>query len=52
MGINFHGKHVMIRVSHVGIEESFLEQIMVAKEFRSMKNQLDRYIKEIGVIMT
>jgi len=24
-GINFHGKHVMIRVSHIGIERQFLE---------------------------
>ena len=25
LGINFHGKHIMIRISHIGIEESFVE---------------------------
>ena len=28
LGINFHGKHVMIRVSHIGLEESFVQELI------------------------
>ena len=32
-GINFHGKHVMIRVSHIGIERQFLEKLHKSRKF-------------------
>ena len=31
--INFHGKHVMIRVSHIGIEQSFIDEMTKSKPF-------------------
>jgi trehalose 6-phosphate synthase/phosphatase len=34
LGINFHGKNVMIRVNHIGIDENFLEEIMKSKAYR------------------
>jgi trehalose-6-phosphate synthase len=37
--INFHGKHVMIRVSHIGIEPSFIEELTHSKPFLMYKNK-------------
>ena len=36
-GINFHGKIVMIRVSHIGIEEPFLKELTTSKRFLTME---------------
>jgi trehalose 6-phosphate synthase len=34
-GINFHGKHVMLRVSHVGVEETFIIDLIQSEEFKN-----------------
>lgn len=36
LGVNFHGKNVMIRVSHVGIQESHFEEIMKSQRFKEI----------------
>mmetsp|Transcript_40690 Transcript_40690/g.39292 ORF Transcript_40690/g.39292 Transcript_40690/m.39292 type:complete len:167 (+) Transcript_40690:1053-1553(+) len=42
--INFHGKNVVIRVSHVGVDQEFVEELMKSKKYRnilkSFKDQL------------
>jgi len=48
LGINFHGKHVMIRVSHIGIEESFLEELVASKKFKTYEKKLKDEMKIIG----
>lgn len=34
LAINNHGKHVMIRVSHIGIDPDFFEDILKSKNYR------------------
>ena len=36
IGVNFHGKNVMIRVSHIGIEEPFIEELVSSEKFKTM----------------
>lgn len=48
LGINFHGKHVMIRVSHIGIEESFLEELIASKKFKNFEKKLKDEMKQIS----
>jgi trehalose 6-phosphate synthase/phosphatase len=48
LGINFHGKHVMIRVSHIGIEESFIEELINTKKFKNYQRKLKDEMKIIG----
>jgi len=48
LGINFHGKHVMIRVSHIGIEESFMEELINSKKFKTYEKKLKDEMKIIG----
>lgn len=36
LGINNHGKSVMIRVSHVGIDEDFFEELLKSKQYRRL----------------
>lgn len=38
MGINFHGKNVLVKVSHLGIEESFIKDIANTKDFAKQCN--------------
>jgi len=46
-GINFHGKNVMIRVSHIGIEESFIQELTLSKKFKTMSRQFQLAMKPI-----
>ena len=48
LGINFHGKHVMIRVSHIGIEERFIEELIGSKKYRTYEKKLKDELKIIG----
>jgi len=34
LAINNHGKNVMIRVSHIGIDEDFFENLLKSKNYR------------------
>jgi len=47
LGVIFHGKHVMIRVAHIGIEESFIEELLRNKKFRTFNKQLKDYMKQL-----
>mmetsp|Transcript_18145 Transcript_18145/g.27918 ORF Transcript_18145/g.27918 Transcript_18145/m.27918 type:complete len:133 (+) Transcript_18145:1628-2026(+) len=40
--LNFQGKNLMIRVSHIGIEESFIKEISLSKPYK----QYDRLFRE------
>jgi len=40
--INFQGKNVMIRVSHIGVEENFLKEIFDSRQFK----QYEKLFKE------
>jgi hypothetical protein len=46
LGINFHGKLVMIRVCHIGIDESHFSQIIKStgyrKELKMIKNMISK----------
>jgi len=48
LGINFHGRHVMIRVSHIGIEESFIEELVSSRKYRTYEKKLKDEMKIIG----
>jgi trehalose 6-phosphate synthase/phosphatase len=50
-GINFHGKIVMIRVSHIGIEESFLKELTSTKKFSTMEKLFQNAMKPIFMSM-
>lgn len=49
LGINFHGKHVMIRVSHIGIEESYIEELINSKQFKTYERKLKDELKQISI---
>lgn len=51
LGINFHGKHVMIRVSHIGIEERFVEELVNSKKFKTYERKFKEEMKLIGTQM-
>ena len=36
LGINFHGKSVMVRVSHIGVDEKFFEEIIKSSTYRKL----------------
>jgi hypothetical protein len=44
LGINNHGKNVMVRVSHVGIDQSYFEELFHSAQYqkllKSLKNQV------------
>jgi hypothetical protein len=50
-GINFHGKIVMIRVSHIGIEEPFLKELTSSKRFLTMEKLFQNAMKPIFMNM-
>jgi trehalose-6-phosphate synthase len=50
-GINFHGKIVMIRVAHIGIEESFLKEITSCNRFKTMEKLFQNAMKPIFMTM-
>jgi trehalose-6-phosphate synthase len=47
LGINFHGRTVMIRVSHIGLDESFISEIMKSKSYRKLVNSFKAYVKTL-----
>jgi trehalose-6-phosphate synthase len=50
-GINFHGKIVMMRVSHTGIEESFIKELTSTKKFSTMEKLFQNAMKPIFISM-
>ena len=42
LGINNHGKNVMIRVSHAGIDERFVEDLMKQNTYRRLAKAYQR----------
>ena len=44
MGLNFNNKNVIIRVSHIGIEESLLEKLMHEKQFEPIRNSFRNHM--------
>jgi len=49
LGINFHGRHVMIRVSHTGIEESFIEEMLNSKKYKTYEKKLKDELRTISL---
>lgn len=46
MGINFNNKNVIIRVSHIGIEESYIEHLMSESNFDPIRNSFKNHMKK------
>jgi trehalose-6-phosphate synthase len=46
-GINFHGRIVMIRVSHIGIEEPFLKELTSSDKFKLMDKAFKNSMRPI-----
>lgn len=44
MGINFNNKNVIIRVSHIGIEEGFIEELMKERNFEPIRSSFKLYM--------
>ena len=51
LGVNFHGKNVMIRVSHVGIEQPHFDEIMVTQKFKDINIKFQREMHNIKKII-
>jgi trehalose 6-phosphate synthase/phosphatase len=47
LGINNHGRNVMIRVSHVGIDEAYFDELFKSSAYRRPLRQLKAEIKEM-----
>ncbi len=43
MSVNYHGRIVGIRVSHIGIDEGFIQKIMNSKEY---KKEVEKFKEE------
>ncbi len=59
LGINNHGKTIMIRVSHVGIDEDYFETLLKSKSYRkhvklyqTQINQMAHLFKEKPIIIS
>lgn len=46
-GVNFQGKHVMLRVAHISIEESFVKELVSSKKFRTMDKTFKQFMHPI-----
>lgn len=46
-GVNFHGKVVMIRVSHIGVEESFIKELTETKDYKKFESIFRRDMQPI-----
>ncbi len=49
LGINNHGKNVMVRVSHVGIDQSYFEELFRSSSYQKHLTQLRSEIKKMSV---
>lgn len=47
LGINYHGKQVMIRVSHIGVDEPFLAELIKSKVYNKLVKQFKANIKDL-----
>lgn len=47
MSVNYHGRIVGVRVSHIGIDEEFIQLIMNGKEY---KRQVKQFKDEFKII--
>ena len=45
--VNFHGKHIMIRIAHIGIEYSFIEEIIKSNTFEIHRNKFKNAMAKI-----
>ena len=48
LGVNNHGKSVMIRVSHVGVDEDFFEGLLRSSAFKKHVRAYQRQIKDMS----
>ena len=44
--MNFQGKNVLVRVQHIGIEESFIDELISTKTFESGLKSFQDYVKK------
>jgi trehalose-6-phosphate synthase len=44
-GVNFQGKHVMIRVAHIGIEETFILELVQSARFKKMDKTFLQFMR-------
>lgn len=47
MSVNYHGRIVGVRVSHIGIDESFIQRIMNSGTY---KKEVDKFKEEFNQI--
>ena len=47
MSVNYHGRIVGVRVSHIGIDESFIQRIMNGSTY---KKEVDKFKEEFNQI--
>lgn len=47
MSVSYHGRIVMVRVSHIGIDEGYIRYIMDSQTF---KKQVEKFRQEFKVI--
>lgn len=47
LGVNFHGKNVMLRVSHIGIDESFVEELVRSKTFKKLVSAMQTQLSQL-----
>lgn len=47
MSVSYHGRIVMVRVSHIGIDEDYIKYIMSSQTFR---RQVEKFREEFKVI--
>lgn len=45
LGINNHGKNVMVRVSHVGIDQTYFEELFRSNEYKKLLKSLKTQIQ-------
>eukprot|EP00347_Sterkiella_histriomuscorum_P002755 403366928 len=50
LAINNHGKHVMIRVSHIGIDPDFFEEILKSKNYRKQLKLFKTQFEQIKTL--
>ena len=47
LSVNFHGKNVMIRVSHVGVDQEFIEEIIKSKKYKTILKAFQTQLAQV-----
>jgi trehalose-6-phosphate synthase len=50
MSVNYHGRIVLVRVSHIGIDEEFIKYIMSTSTFRKQVEKFQQEFKMISLM--